>query len=125
MGEFEEKLNSILSSPKDMEKILGLARELSGSLGGGDEQKDTAAAEVSPKQQSPGFDPKLLSLFTRLMGEYNSAGSDKTAIISSIKPYVKEERRIALDRAVKIARLAHVARLAFSEFSGGDFDLGL
>ena len=68
MGEFEDKLNSILSSPKDMEKILGLARELSGSLGGGDEQKDTAAAEVSPKQQSPGFDPKLLSLFTRLMG---------------------------------------------------------
>ncbi len=124
MGEFEDKLNSILSSPKDMEKILGLARELSGSLGG-DGQKDSAAANASPKQQPSGFDPKLLALFTKLMGEYNSQSSDKTAIISSIKPYVKEERRTALDRAVKIARLAHVARLAFSEFSGGDFDFGL
>ena len=63
MGEFEDKLNSILSSPKDMEKILGLARELSGSLGG-DGHKDTAAANTSPKQQPSGFDPKLLALFT-------------------------------------------------------------
>lgn len=31
MGEFEEKLNSILSSPEDMEKIMNLARSLSSS----------------------------------------------------------------------------------------------
>ena len=40
MGEFEEKLNSILSSPKDMEKILGLARELSGSMGESQEHNE-------------------------------------------------------------------------------------
>ena len=124
MGEFEEKLNSILSSPKDMEKILGLARELSGSLGGSDQDQHRPHEEQKPESGLPKFDPKLISVLSRLMGEYNSSSSGKTAILSTIKPYIKEERRTALDKAVKIARLTHVARLAFSEF-GGDLDIGL
>ena len=40
MGEFEEKLNSILSSPEDMEKIMNLARSLSSSAGNQDGRKD-------------------------------------------------------------------------------------
>lgn len=126
MGEFEDRLNSILSSPEDMEKILGLARELSGSVGKANErQKEKPSSSSSGSTNSAGIDPKLIALFSRIMGEYSSANNDKTALISSIKPYVKEERRNVLDKAVKIARLTHVAKLALSEFSGGDFDIGL
>lgn len=119
MGEFEDKLNSILSSPKDMEKILGLARELSGSLGGGEEKKP-------PENKSiPGeLDPRLLKMITKLLGEYSGASNDKTALLTAIRPYVKTERQAVLDRAVKIAKLTHLAKLALTEF-GGDFNFGL
>ncbi|MGM9522351.1 MAG: hypothetical protein ACI3VB_07735 [Oscillospiraceae bacterium] len=127
MGEFEDKLNNILSSPKDMEKILGLARELSGSLGGEKEKEP----DPPPKSDDGLFgslgniDPKLIGLISKLMGEYSSSSNDKTALVSSIKPYIREERREALDRAVKIAKLAHIAKIAFSEFSGGEFNINL
>ncbi len=134
MGEFEDKLNSILSSPKDMEKILGLARELSGSLGG---EKETKATEQTAQVASPkngadstlsglgSIDPKIIGLIGKLMGEYNSPDADdKAALISAVKPYVRQERRDTLDRALKIAKLTHLARTALSEF-GGDFHINL
>ncbi len=121
MGEFEEKLNSILSSPKDMEKILGLARELGG---GGEKSAPPPQEKEQEKESGAGFDPKLLSLLGKLMGEAKHADDGKTALIAAMKPYVREERREAMDRALKIAKLTHVARLAIQEL-GGDFDIGL
>ena len=120
MGDFEEMLGSILSSPKDMEKIMGLARELSG---GGAE----AAPEPEEKSTVPGLgdiSPKMLAAIGKILGGLNSAGDGKAALIASMKPYVRPERREALDRAVKIARLARAARLVMNEL-GGDFDIGL
>lgn len=116
MSEFDDKLNSILSSPKDMEKIMELAKQLSG---GGPEE------EQKPKGGPGGlgdFDPKLIGLVQRVMGEYTSAQNDKKKLMESLKPYVKEERRGDIDRAVKIAKLYHAAKIAFSEF-GGDLHL--
>lgn len=127
MGELEDKLNSILSSPAEMEKILGLAKELSGSLGGGEEKK----APPPPQKESfdllgglGDMDPRFFKVLGRIMGE--SAGEhDKSALISAMKPYVRAERRETLDRALKIAKLARIARVALAEFGGGDSDLDL
>ncbi len=118
MGEFEDKLNSILSSPKDMEKILGLARELSGSLEG--EDKKHQEKKSIPDE----LDPRLLKMIAKLMGEYSGTSNEKTALLAAIRPYVKTERQAALDRALKIAKLTHLAKLALKEF-GGDFNFGL
>ena len=129
MGEFEDKLNSILSSPRDMEKILGLARELSGSLGvekNAPEEKKTAQSLDSLGSTLDTFgdlDPKIFKIVSRLMGEYSSQKNDKSALVNSIKPYLRQERREGLDRAVKIAKIAHIAKIALSEFSGGEFNL--
>ena len=121
MSELEDKLNNILSSPKEMEKIMDMAKSLSGSLsiGGAEGSKNTpsAAANASPP---PAVDPKLLKIMTKLMGEYNSKSDDKTALMEAVKPFLKEERRQAVDRAEQITRLARVARLAMDEFSGDD-----
>lgn len=122
MGGFEDALNSILSSPKDMEKILGLARELSGSDG-------PAEKEEPPKEspQIPGLgdlDPRLLGVFGKIMGELRHTDDGKAQLMASLKPYVRPERREVLDKAVKIARFARVARVAMQEL-GGDFDFGL
>lgn len=117
MGEFEDMLNSILSSPGEMEKIMGLARELSGDLG-------ESAPPEPEKPSSPAGDVKMLGALGRLMGELKDQNDDKSALIASMKPYLKPRRREALDKAVKIARVARVAKVAISEF-GGDLDLGL
>lgn len=123
MSEFDDKLSSILSSPQDMEKIMSLAKELSGSLGGGGEP-EAPAQPVKKAEASPfdDFDPRLFDIVRRVMGEYSSRQNDKKALVESLKPYVREERRSDLDRAVKIAKLYHAAKIVLKEF-GGDFHL--
>ncbi len=124
MAEFEEMLNSILSSPEEMEKIMGLARELSGSAPP-PEKPAEAPAEKSAVPGLGDLSPKMLASLGKLMGKLSGdKGDDKAALMRSVKPYLRPERREALDRAVKIARVAHVARAALDEF-GGEFDLGL
>ncbi|SHH92345.1 hypothetical protein SAMN02745823_01452 [Sporobacter termitidis DSM 10068] len=126
MSELEDKLNKILSSPADMEKIMGIARSLSGSLGAQQPQGEAAAAAAP----APDFnaiasglkdiDPKIFKLVTRLVSEYSSAQNDKSELLKVIKPYLKEDRREKIDRAAEIAKLAKLARVAFREFSGGE-----
>jgi hypothetical protein len=123
MGEFEEKLGKILSSPEDMEKIAGLARSLSGGESE-DTARDDGAQDASPLSGLlGGLDPKTLNLAMRLMREYTSGGSDKSALFDALRPYLREDRRAKMDRAAEIAKLARVARVAFSEFSGGGGDV--
>jgi hypothetical protein len=126
LGELEVKLNNILSSPEDMEKIAGLAKSLSGTFGA----VPVAAASGTPEPEEAksdggqagvlgGKDPKMLKLIGRLTGEYSSGG-DKADLLRALRPYLKDERREKLDRAAEIARMARLAKIAFSEFGGGD-----
>ncbi len=132
MSELEDKLNKILSSPAEMEKIMNIARSLSGSA---DSQSaptdaaagaadDGAAADASSLGSALGsIDPKTLNLIGRLAGEYTSGKNDKAVLLNAIKPYLKEDRRAKIDRAAEIAKLARLAKLAFKEFTGGDTDV--
>jgi hypothetical protein len=131
MSELEDKINKILSSPADMEKIMGIARSLSGSLGAqasGD--GSAAAAAAAPGQPVPDLnaitsslkdlDPRIFKIVTHLVGEYVSAKNDKTELLNVLKPYLKEDRRAKIDRAAEVAKLARLAKVALREFSGGE-----
>ena len=125
MDNFEDKLNKILSSPEELGKIMGLARSLSGS------SQDGGSVPQPAGGQEPGgltsmlgnVDPKVLALLSRVLGEYSSNDNDKTALISALKPYLREDRREKIDRAAQVAKLARLAKSAFSEFSGGGGDV--
>lgn len=125
MGELEDKLNSILSSPEEMEKIMGIARSLSqGSFN--DDKKPKSKSEPEKSNQPDlfgGLDPRMLSMITRLMGGFNQNSNDKSKLIDTIKPYLKKERRQKLEEAANLAKMAKLAKLAFSEFSGGEQDV--
>ncbi len=114
MGEFEDKINGILSSPEQMEKIMGMAKAL--SSGGGD-------ASSPPLTGLDGIDPKTVKIMNRILSQYPNAASDKAALLNAFKPYLKEDRREKIDRAVEITKLAKMARVVFSELSGGDNDV--
>lgn len=126
MSELEDKLNKILSSPADMEKIMGIARSLSGSLGSQASSEDSAeGAKAAPDLSAitsslKDIDPKIFRLMTRLVGEYTSGKNDKAALLNAIKPYLKEDRRAKVDKAAEIAKLAKLAKVALAEFTGGE-----
>ncbi len=127
MGDFEDMLNSILSNPKDMERIMGLARELSGEDAKSGQEPEKPKSEETHTSAIPGLEgltPGMLSAIGKLLGQFRQKDDGKAALIASMKPYVRPERREALDRAVKIAKIARIARTAMSEL-GGDFDFGL
>ena len=113
MGDLEEQLNSILSDPKQMEQIAGLARTL---MGGGGEEKPGAAP---PEFGELGLDPGLLRRIGRAMQGGGDAGREQ-ALLRAMQPYLSEKRRDKMDRALKLARLARIARLALGETGGGD-----
>ena len=107
MSELEEQLNSILSDPDQMEKIAGLARSLMGS-----------APQGPP--EGPGPDASLLQKMSRLM---QSGGEGREQVLlKAMAPYLSEKRRGKLDRALQLARLARIARLAIGETGGGDHE---
>ncbi len=104
MDDLERQLNSILSDPKQMEQIAGLARSLMGD----------STPNTPPE---PGPDAALLGRIAALM---QSGGEGREqALLKAIAPYLSEKRRGKLDNALRLARLARIARLAMEQ-GGGD-----
>ena len=110
MSELEDRINSVLSDPDQMEKIMGMAK----SLMGGSEEK---SAPQNPFAEL-GIDPSSLGRISRLMS--GAQGGEKQALLEAMKPYLSEKRRTKMDKAMKIARLARIARFAMGEMGDGD-----
>ena len=100
MSEFEDRLNHILSSPEEMEKISRLAAQL---MGGSEENSGTQANPM----------PDL----SRMLGIPGQVGS-KTALLSALAPYLQPERRKKLEKALRLAQAARIAGIALESFGG-------
>jgi len=119
MSELEDRLNSILSSPDQMSKIMSLAQNFM------NQNTENRQGQSAPKANSPapdglGLDPAALGMIGRLMGELNRTDSSKTNLIYSMKPFLKKEKQQRLDKALQITKLAHVAQVAMREYTGRD-----
>lgn len=117
MGELEEKLEQILGNPDAMQQIMSLAR----SLGKDAPQSQPGASPPPPRPESaqPGLqdalaqlDPRLLAGAARLMGEYTRADDSRAALLTALRPFVKERRYARLDKAIQIAKLSRLVRMA-------------
>jgi uncharacterized phage infection (PIP) family protein YhgE len=127
--DFEEKLNSILSSPETMGQIMALANSLSG--GGEDSQETSEPAQQDAALQSgqggtlgeissllQGMDSGTMQKLLALWGEYRRGDDEKARLLQALKPFLREERQEKLDRAVQIARISRVIRSAIGQFRG-------
>ncbi len=115
MDDFEEKLNSILGNPAEMEKIMNLAKSLSGDSKPSSSPTGDPEPFSAPLPGLDGLDPNMLRLMTRLMGEFSHRDDGKSQLIRALKPYVRPERREALDKAVEITKFTRLAKIAFNE----------
>lgn len=141
MADFEEKLNAILNDPEAMGQIASIAKSLSGGTQDASpseaertkDESETAPAgetdwstllglgsgnseDASPLSALAGLDPRLLQAGVRLLSEYSAEDDRKVALLTALKPFVKPERYAKVDRAVQIAKLARVIRVAFQLF---------
>ena len=104
MNELEEKLNSVLNDPAELERITRLAAEL---MGGGE-------APETEKQEDSGITARLRAML-------GGGGSDKTELLRALSPYLRPERQIRLRRALHLAKMARLAAAALAEDTGGDY----
>ena len=144
MSELEDKLNTILGDPQAMGQIMALAQ----SLGGGQDQPPEAPPPPDHRDEPPpsghgqaasppdlsallgsltgegggGLDPRLLTLGARIMSEYNADDGGRTALLQALRPFVKERRYAKLDRAIQIAKLSRLIRVALEVLRGGGQD---
>ena len=104
MSDFEERLNSILNDPNQMDRIAAMAK----SLMGGEEPKLSVPADLPDMG-------KLMASF----GVSGGGGADnKRALLEAMKPYLAPHRREKLDRAMKLAKMIGMAETAFGLFGG-------
>ena len=130
MAEFEEKLNSILGNQAAMNQIMALARSLSG------EQPETPPALEPPSEEDTyvpaaaeteqpdlsamlgQLDPKLLQAGIEVIRQIQSTEDRNTALLRSLRPFLREERQARLDRAMQIARMTKLIRAALGALGG-------
>ena len=98
MSELEEKLNTVLSNPQMMEKIMGLAS----SLSAGSDEKPSAPPET------PAIDPAAISAIGSLLGQ-SGIDSQEQGLLKALQPYLSRDRISKLERAMHAARMANMA----------------
>lgn len=135
MSEFEDKLQSILGNPEAMNQIMSIAQSITGNSQNSEDPAPTeepgppASAEQTAGEQAAGdplsflgnLDPRLIQVGMRLLSEYNNTGDDrKTALLTALRPFVKQERYAKVDKAIQIAKLSRVIRVALDALRKGD-----
>ena len=131
MAEFAEKLNAILGNQEAMAQIMTLARSLSGEKPGekaqeGQEQQ-RAQREEEPEEDRDGpssqpdlsamlgqLDPAMLRTGMEVIRQVQSTEDRNAALLAALRPFLREERRGRLDRAIQIARMTRMIRAALT-----------
>lgn len=114
-----------------MGQIMSLANSL-----GGETQQDEADPSSQEReegnQDAPdlsallssvlgGMDPNMVQMVLRLVSEYGAGLEEKNvALLTALRPFLKEKRQAKMDQAMQLAKLSRVARVAFSLLKGGD-----
>ena len=103
MNELEEQINRVLNDPEQLEQITRLARSFMGG-----EETQTPEPSSLPEAET----------LSRLRGLLDIGGGRERALIEAMKPYLSEKRRVKLDKAMRLARLAGLAGRALGEGNG-------
>ena len=121
MSEFEDKLNAILSNPEAMAQVMGLAQSLSGSGAFGGEQRHDGSKSDPTDNVGSSFgslgdlfaqiDPKMIERLLPLISELSHGENDeRMQLLYALRPFLKEERRDKIERAVKAAKLIQIGK---------------
>ena len=108
MNELEDRINSVLNDPSQMEKLANIAKSIMGG---------SQSAEVP---SAPDIDPALIARIGSIMSRGESKSSKDKKLLEAMRPYLSEKRRSKMDKALRIAKLAGIAEIAMTELGGSD-----
>ena len=125
MSEFEDRVNSILGDPAQMEKIANLAKSFMGGENSSGEREQAAGgfgglgelarSFLGGDGEESGLDMAAIGRIGRLLSAAGERDREKKALLEAMKPYRSQKRREKMDKAMKIARLARIAGIAMGE----------
>lgn len=120
MDDLESKISNLLSSPDGMDQIMKVARALSNSSPSDEAVQEEVSSPPPPTEDTPNFpfDPSLLSKLSKLTIEPQN--DKKTALLNALKPYLSKSRQEKLDRALNLMNMTRIAKVALSEYGGGE-----
>ena len=104
MSELEERLNAVLNDPEQMARVTKLAQSLMGGAPGSGEPENDPAAP------SPGLDPALPGRIGALLNDAPPGQDSQQALLRAILPALKPRRREKLEKAMRLAKLARLAK---------------
>ena len=135
MAELEEKLNAILGDPNAMGQIMALARSLGGGGGTGEpnspppEPGETPPPPPASQPEVPDLsallgqvDPRLMQMGLSLLKNCKERDDRNAALLRALRPFLKEERRAGLDRALQIVGVTRIIRAALDTMGGNGED---
>ncbi len=117
MDDFEGKLNQILSDPASMAQIMSIAQNLMGQTNSApasssdDENQQTEAPNASATPAA-NFEQGIPASFLAILQQAGSLDGKEVALFNALKPFLKPDRREKIDKAMRIARLSHLAGFA-------------
>lgn len=132
MAQLEERLSSLLSDDEGRQQIIKLASMLGGSSSA--EQTNTESSETSQTEplDSPSGNTTatqnndktsaifsiLPSILQAMSGNGDGLDSKKVNLIRAISPYISSARSEYIDRAIRMASIAKIARDSLGNLGG-------
>lgn len=104
MDELESRISSVLGDPEQMEKITRLAQSFMTGSGNGASPTNTDTGAMP--------DAEMLSRIAQLMNQGGDREKGERAMLEAIAPYLSDKRRGKMEKALRIAKLVRIARLA-------------
>lgn len=114
MDDLEQKIQSVLSDPEQMQQVLNMARALGVSIPESEEPKAREQETSPPDQNIPpqaGVDT-LSEPVSQLLQQAGKLEKRQENLLNALKPFLKPNRREKIDRAMQVARLSHLAGYA-------------
>ena len=115
MDEFEAKLSQILSDPASMAQIMGIAQQLMGQSPGAADSpasSQTAPPLSPPSAGEAAAPPTLPPAVTAMLHQAEAENGREAALFNALKPFLKPNRREKIDKAMRVARISHLAGYA-------------
>ena len=116
MDDLEEKINSVLSDPVQMQKIISIVQSLGmppPEQTNAEPRENTQQKQESTKTQpviseSPVIPPNAAAL----LSQAGKLDKKQENLFNALRPFLRPARRQKFDRALQIARISHLAGFA-------------
>ncbi len=114
--DLESQLNAVLNDPEKMAQVMAMAQSL--GLGSPpDASSQDAAPQAEAADAAPAFQPNDPTVQAMMSMLRESAGRDdrSTALLQALRPMLRADRQPKIDRAIRAARMAKLASVAFRQ----------